>query len=185
MILHSLLEDGVLSGLTDDQIGPLDNDNRDEEGGVAGVLQDLSVGIGPLLAIGVGQIVDSLGVPCSSDAKESSWPETVLGHDDKVDKESSAGLDHTNLTICHGDQSLIDKFVGEWISRLSLHDVGLGLLVGHGDSGHHVGSQVDTKDGDGSKWKRDISQNEEKEGGDLGDVWRSGCKRSTSSSCRR
>ena len=53
MILHSLLEDRVSSGLTDDEIGPLDHHDGDEEGGVAGVLQDLPVGVGPLLAVGV------------------------------------------------------------------------------------------------------------------------------------
>ena len=51
MILHSLLEDGVLSGLTDDEIGPLDHHDGDEEGSVAGVLQDLPVGVGPFLAV--------------------------------------------------------------------------------------------------------------------------------------
>merc|ERR1719188_213732 len=169
-VLHSLLEDGVLPCLTDNQVSPLDNDDGDKEGSVTGVLEDLSVGVGPLLSVGVFQVIDSRRIPGSSDSKESAWPESVLCHDDKVDEESSAGLDHTNLTVGHGDQSLIDKFVSEGVPGLSLHDVGLCLLVGHGDGGHHVGSQVDTQDGDGSKRKWDISQDEEKEGGDLGNV---------------
>ena len=41
--VSSLLEDGVLSGFTDDEVGPLDHHNGHEEGGVAGVLQDLPV----------------------------------------------------------------------------------------------------------------------------------------------
>ena len=41
VILHTLLEDGVLPCLTDDQVSPLDNDNGDKEGCVASVLQDL------------------------------------------------------------------------------------------------------------------------------------------------
>ena len=39
--LHALLEDRVPPGLTDDQIGPLDDDDADEEGRVAGELHDL------------------------------------------------------------------------------------------------------------------------------------------------
>ena len=41
-ILHSLLQDGVPPGLTDDQIGPLDDHDASEEGCVAGELYDLS-----------------------------------------------------------------------------------------------------------------------------------------------
>lgn len=40
-ILHALLHDRVLPSLTDDQIGPLDNDDADEEGCVAGELHNL------------------------------------------------------------------------------------------------------------------------------------------------
>jgi hypothetical protein len=40
-----LLEDGVLPGLADDEVGPLHHHDRHEEGGVAGVLQDLTVPI--------------------------------------------------------------------------------------------------------------------------------------------
>lgn len=45
-IAHALLEDGVTTRLADDQIGPLHNHNRDEEGRVAGVLQGLAVAVG-------------------------------------------------------------------------------------------------------------------------------------------
>merc|ERR1719431_2002757 len=79
-------------------------------------------------------------------------------------------LDHTNLTVGHGDQTFVYKFVSEWISWLPLHDVGLGLLVSHGDGGHHVSSQVNTEDCDGSKGQGDISKNEKKEGRDLGNI---------------
>ena len=63
VILHTLLEHGVLPGLTDDEIGPLHDNDGDEEGCVTSVLEDLPVGIGPLLTIGVLQIVDSGRVP--------------------------------------------------------------------------------------------------------------------------
>lgn len=44
--LHALLEDRVPPGLTDDQIGPLDNDNADKECRVAGELHDLPLLVG-------------------------------------------------------------------------------------------------------------------------------------------
>ena len=79
-------------------------------------------------------------------------------------------LYHSNLSVGHGYQSFIDQLVCEWIPRLSLHDVRLGLLVGHGDGRHHVRPEVDAENGDGAKWKRDVGQDEEQEGGDLRDV---------------
>ena len=45
MVPHSLLEDRVPSGLADDEICPLDHHDGDEEGSLAGVLQDLPVSI--------------------------------------------------------------------------------------------------------------------------------------------
>ena len=69
MILHSLLEDRVSSGLTDDKICPLDDNNRHEESSMASVLQDLSVSISPFLAIGILEVIDCGGVPGSSDSK--------------------------------------------------------------------------------------------------------------------
>ena len=42
-VLHPLLEHRVLPRLADDQVGPLDDHDGDEEGGVARVLQDLAV----------------------------------------------------------------------------------------------------------------------------------------------
>lgn len=44
--LHALLEDRVSPGLTDDQIGPLHNDNADKECRVAGKLNDLPLLVG-------------------------------------------------------------------------------------------------------------------------------------------
>lgn len=64
----------------------------------------------------------------------------------------------------------IDKFILEWITRLSLHDVTLCTFISHGNSRYHVSSQIDTQDGNGSERQRDVQQNEEQEGGDLRDV---------------
>merc|ERR1711899_687254 len=138
VVLHALLEDGVLPGLADDQVGPLHDDDGDEEGGVAGVLKDLPVRICPLLAVGVGQIVDSNGVPGPAKTKKVAWPEAILTENDKVDEEASRGLDHADLAVGHGDQTLVDELVRERVPWRSLHDVRLSLLVGHRDGGHHV-----------------------------------------------
>merc|ERR1711868_155800 len=170
VVLHALLEHGVLPGLANDQVGPLHDDNGDEEGGVARVLEDLPVCVRPLLPVRVFKVVHSLRIPGPSQTQECGWPEAVFAHDDKVDEEASAGLDHTDLTVGHGDQTLVDKLVCERVPWLPLHDVALGKLVGHRDSGHHVRSQVDAENGDSSKGQGHVSQDEEEEGGDLGDV---------------
>ena len=102
-VLHSLLEHRVLPGLTNDEISPLYNDDGHKEGSMASVLKALSILVGPLLTIGILQIVYFNGILCSSESHKMAGPETVLGKDDKVDKESSGSLDHTNLTVGHGD----------------------------------------------------------------------------------
>ena len=48
---HSLLEDGVLPGLADDQVRPLHDHDGHEEGCVASVLQDLSVPVGQIVML--------------------------------------------------------------------------------------------------------------------------------------
>lgn len=37
-------------------------------------------------------------------------------------------------------------------------------------SSHHVSSQVNTEDGDGSQWQGDVDNDEQQEGSDLWDV---------------
>ena len=51
LVLHSLLEDGQSSGLADEDISPLDDDDSCEEHGVASELDDLSLRISPLLTL--------------------------------------------------------------------------------------------------------------------------------------
>merc|ERR550532_288692 len=101
----------------------------DTKKAVASVLKNLAVSIGPLLSIGILEIVNSSAVPSSAETEQFAWPETVLAENDKVHEKSSRCLDHTNLTVGHGDQTFVYKFVSEWISGLPLHDVGLSLLV--------------------------------------------------------
>ena len=88
--------------------------------------------------IGVQEVVDSPTVPGLAQSQQGGRPEPILRHDDKVHKEPRRGLDHPDLTVGHRDQPLIDQLVREGVARLTLHDVRLRLLVGHGDGGHHV-----------------------------------------------
>ena len=49
VVHHALVDDGVTAGLADHEIGPLYDDDGHEEGRVAGVLQNLTLGVRPLL----------------------------------------------------------------------------------------------------------------------------------------
>ena len=78
VILHALLEHRELPGLADDEIGPLDNNDGDKEGGVAGVLQDLPVCIGPLLPVRVFQVVHSLRVPLPPQTEQGAKKSNLI-----------------------------------------------------------------------------------------------------------
>lgn len=45
-LLHALLKERVPSGLADDEVGPLDNDDAGKEARVAGVFHDLPLLVG-------------------------------------------------------------------------------------------------------------------------------------------
>jgi len=170
LVLHSLLEDGQSSGLADEDISPLDDDDSCEEHGVASELDDLSLRISPLLTVGILESHASLVVPADSESHEIFGHETVLHQDDGVADEAGEGLDHTDLTVSHGDQSLVDKLIGELVSWVSLHNVGLGLFVSEGDGGEEISSQIDAENGDGTERKRNGENHEDEEGSDFRDV---------------
>ena len=54
VLQDSLLEERKSSGLANDHISPLDDDDRGEEHGVASELEDLSLRVRPLLPVGIG-----------------------------------------------------------------------------------------------------------------------------------
>jgi hypothetical protein len=131
MIAHTLLKQRVASGFANDQISPLDDDNRYEKGCVACVFQLLAVFVSliiivdifknsnlkdallagyPILSIGIWKIVDGFRIPFLADTEKIFWPEAVLSHNDKISKEASRCLYHTNLTVSHGNQSKSLKF---------------------------------------------------------------------------
>ena len=84
-------------GLANDEIGPLDDDDGDEEGGVAGVLELLALVVSPLLTVRVFEIVHAERVPSAAKAEKFGRKESVLGQDDEVGEESGGSLDHTDL----------------------------------------------------------------------------------------
>merc|ERR1712203_1051712 len=75
-------------GLADDEIGPLDNNDGDEEGGVAGELKLLPVSVGPFLPVRIFQVVHSLRVPFSPQTEQGARPEAIFTHYHKVYEES-------------------------------------------------------------------------------------------------
>ena len=85
---HSLGEDGVPSRFTDYQIRPLHHHDGDEEGCVAGVLEDLPVIVGPLLAVAVLKIVDGDAVQLLPQAQKFVGPEFILTHDHQIEEEA-------------------------------------------------------------------------------------------------
>lgn len=55
----------------------------------------------PLLAVTVGKIIDSLGIPLLSDAEQIQGQKSILSHDDEVDEETGRRLDHADLAVRH------------------------------------------------------------------------------------
>jgi len=70
------------------------------------------------------------------------------------------------------ERPAVDEFVMLWITRHPLHDVALRLFICQRDGWHKVGAEVDTEDGNGAEWQRDISKDEDQERRNLWDVAR-------------
>ena len=96
---HSLLDNRVTAGLGDDQISPLYNDNRDEVRGLAGILKNFSVGVGPFLSIGVLDVIVGTGIPLSTKLIEVRRPKSVVGHNPEIGEESSRGLKFIDINL--------------------------------------------------------------------------------------
>ena len=86
LIAHTLLEDRVPPGLTDEHVRPLHDDDRHEESGVARELDDLPLAVGPLLSVRVLHGVVASVVPLGSDTEQAAGQKTVLHHDDELGK---------------------------------------------------------------------------------------------------
>ena len=133
-----LLENREDPGFTDYHVGPLDLDNGKEVGSLTGLLQDLSLSKGPLLAEGILKSVVLSLVPVFGNAYQVSRVPAIRGHDYSVDKKASSCLCYTNNAVCKEDKSVVDKTITS-LAWSTLHDVLLGTLVGKGNGGYHVG----------------------------------------------
>merc|ERR1740137_432410 len=122
-VLHSLVNNGVTASLTDDEISPLHNHNRDEEGGMACVFKDFTVMVSPFLSIRIFKIIDRFTVPSLPESKAIWWQEAIFSQNNKVGEESCTSLDKTNLTIGHRYKPLIHQLVGERVAGLALHNI--------------------------------------------------------------
>ena len=109
-IPHPLLEQGVLPRLADQETGPLDNHDGDEEGGLAGALQFLPVSVGPLLAVGILEVVNVLVVPRPPQVEQSLWEEAVLRHDDEVGEEPGRSLNESQLAVAEEDDEVVTLY---------------------------------------------------------------------------
>lgn len=67
-----------------------------------------------------------------------TWPESIVIHDKEVDENSSSLLDHTDLKVGIAEQFLSHQCVQLRVTRLSRHDVKLGVFVSEGDSRYHI-----------------------------------------------
>lgn len=86
------MKEGQSPGFTDDQIGPLHNDNSDEESSVACQFQIFTLNEGPLLAVTVCYSVVGAVIPFFTQLKEESGKEAIFCHDHKIGEESSGSL---------------------------------------------------------------------------------------------
>lgn len=98
-VVHALTEDGEGSGFADDEVGPLHDDDGDEEGRVAGVLQILARFVRPLLQVRILHIVDALRIPRLPQTQKPVRQKPVLSHDDKVSQKSGRCLNDSDLAV--------------------------------------------------------------------------------------
>ena len=87
--MHTLLEDGQPTRFANEHIRPLDDDNGSKEHCMTGELDDLALGVSPLLAIGIDQIQHILVIPWHAKALDILGQESVLHQDNKVANESA------------------------------------------------------------------------------------------------
>mmetsp|Transcript_3256 Transcript_3256/g.4693 ORF Transcript_3256/g.4693 Transcript_3256/m.4693 type:complete len:402 (+) Transcript_3256:260-1465(+) len=97
----------------------------------------------------------------------------VIEHSEPGVKPSSR-LHNTNLQIGEVDQLASDQAIREGIARRFHHDVGFFLFVSERDGGNHVGTQIDAKNEDCGKRKRNSGKNKDQEGRDFWNVGREG-----------
>eukprot|EP00756_Hemistasia_phaeocysticola_P040859 Hpha_TRINITY_DN16887_c1_g2::TRINITY_DN16887_c1_g2_i1::g.153390::m.153390 len=166
VVLHTLLHDGQLAGLADQDVGPLHDDDRDEERSLGALLggEVLKHGETTERRAELGEVPVQLTVP-----GQLVRGEALAVQDGHEGVESGERLDDTDLEVREGDQ-LGRHQVVLCGTRATLHDVTLRVLVCERDSRHHVSAQVDAQDEHGREGQGQTDQDEADEGGDLRDV---------------
>ena len=105
-----------------------------------------------------------------SEAKEDTRGKAIIVHNIEVGEESSSSLNYTDLEVGEGDELRVDKMVSLGDTRVALHDIELGVLVGERDGGDHISTQVNAQDKHSGEGLGDLEHHEEQEGRDLGNV---------------
>jgi len=122
----------------------------------------------------LGGVVDIGGVGdvtiLKGESKSSGGADSIIVEDVEVGEESSGSLHNTNLQVSERDKLGIHEMVSLGVTGVSLHDIKLGVLVGERDGGYHISSQINAEDKNGGEGEGDLEDDEEQEGGDLGDV---------------
>lgn len=81
-----------------------------------------------------------------SQSEKRCWIDSLVIPHDELHKHSSSRLHDSYLQVRVGDESRSDESVHLGVTRFTHHEVSFRFLLSHGDSRHHVGSQVDSKD---------------------------------------
>ena len=89
---------------------------------------------------------------------------SVFVEDVEIGEESSRSLHDTDLQVSERDELGVHEMVTLGVTGVSLHDIKLGVLVGEGDGGDHVSSQVNAENEHGGEGKGNVENNEEQEG---------------------
>jgi hypothetical protein len=122
----------------------------------------------------LGGVVDIGGIGdvtiLKGESESSSRADSIIVKDVEICEESSGSLHNTNLQVSERDKLGIHEMVSLGVTGISLHDIKLGVLVGERDGGYHISSQINAKDKHGGEREGDLEDNEEQEGGNLGNV---------------
>eukprot|EP00754_Rhynchopus_humris_P027154 Rhum_TRINITY_DN15065_c9_g4::Rhum_TRINITY_DN15065_c9_g4_i2::g.137287::m.137287 len=168
VVLHALVEQRQTTRLADQDVRPLHNHDRAEEGSLrrAERLDVLRDGEATERRSGHGEVSGKLAV-----VRQLRRGVTLRVHDGEVREESGKRLHDTDLEVRERDQTEGHKVVvGR--TRLPLHDVLLRVLVGERDGGDHVGTQVDAQNQHRRQGQGQTGHDERHERRDLRDVRR-------------
>lgn len=79
------------------------------------------------------------------EVESGAWADSVIVQNVEIGEESSRSLDNSNLQVSEGDQLGVHEMVSLGVTRVSLHDIKLGVLVGERDGGYHISSKINAE----------------------------------------